>query len=148
MGFYVEIRPNDSKPLTIAEFRQRFLDAGLELHPALTHPDSPPEDRVRYADDLMYSRGNISFYHNAKLPCAVTADARISWGEREAEVKRIFQELLDIARNVDSALFFSNHDGTFLISEDALDRAVADFTKVSRIALGSFGTIKDADDPH
>jgi sugar phosphate isomerase/epimerase len=140
MGYYVEIRPNDTARLSIAEFRQRFLDAGVELHPALTHPESSPEDRERYADDLIYSGGIISFCKSDKVTCGVTGDARMNWGARGEQAAELLRELLAIAQGVNATLCISTHSGEHYINEETLDVAVADYLKGSQTALGAFGS--------
>ena len=78
MGYYVEVRPRDTTPLSVELFKARFAK-WLEQHPAATmEPD--PETRKEYANDFMHSGGYLTVRECKAIPAGVTADARFSWG--------------------------------------------------------------------
>jgi hypothetical protein len=138
MGYYFEIRPRDRKPLSVEDYKTRFLKIGLAPHPALTHPDEDEEVRKKYVDDVMYSGGVISVVAWKDTPCGVTTEARVSWSEDADSIASIVQELLEIADQVNAELYTGNNQ---LVTKTDIQHAVNIFLKGKRIGLGALGTV-------
>lgn len=137
MGYYLELRPKDRDPLTVEVYKQRFLEIGLEPHPALTHPDEEEEIRKKYVNDVIYSGGTITIIPWKELPCGVTAEARMSWSEDAESASSLIGELLGIADKVNAALYAGDNQ---LITGNNVQHAAASFMKGKRMSVASFGT--------
>ena len=138
MGYYFELRPTDRGPLSVEDYKQRFLKIGLAPHPALTHPDADEEGRKKYVDDVCYSDGIISVIAWKDAFCGVTAEARVSWSEDADSIVGVVQELLEIADQVNAELYTGNNQ---LVTKSDIQHAVNIFLKGKRMGLGTFGTV-------
>jgi hypothetical protein len=135
MGYYVELRPRGTAPVSLEDYKARFAE-WLEPHPGRT--DSDPKEREKWADAFMHSGGCLSVYEWGKIPQGVQASARFSWGDSAASFRGQLRTLAELAERVSSDLYL---DGT-RIEPGAEEKIVADYTGFSQKITGMLGTVK------
>jgi hypothetical protein len=108
MPYCIRIRPRDKEPLTLAEFRQRFIACGLEPHPDAQNPDE--DISGYYQNTVMYEGGMIRILHDFPGWDKATAQASISWSFPPAVVSALLARLREIADAVNADLIGSNDE--------------------------------------
>jgi hypothetical protein len=137
MAYYVELRPRDTAPLTLEQYKERFAK-WLPRHPGATHPDEDPEIRKRYVDDFNYGGGILSVFVCIEVPAGVSAEARISWACHADEVRQLVRELAELAERVSADLYMNNKKIEAGEEEKIVERYVGSKRRIGSV----FGTIK------
>lgn len=148
MGYNLELLPNDTQPLSEANFMQRLLDAGLEVHPSFLCEEDP-EIREQYSDTLMADTGMVIIGACPDAPCGTSASCRLSWGHSDGAIRESFRYLLDLAHRINASLLDA---GDKPLTEDHLEDQVERFVTGRRQIFGHLGTSEpsaqaDAEDP-
>lgn len=141
MGYYMIIRPLDSKTITVQEFKQRLLDYGLEVHPSATDPREDPVYREKFTDTLVCIAGTVDVYFCDQFYFGTVASVRLSWSENYESMSFLLLKLIGVARAVNAELLGLRED--IVVDESNLHRIVEDHCKGRRIMHGSFGVIGD-----
>ena len=102
MGYYIDIRPKDSTPLTREAYKQRFIDFGLEQHHGLYDEYQSEAGRESNRFDVLFSGGYITICDDETAPSGVVASARLSWSYDAQGIRALAMELLMIARGTNS----------------------------------------------
>jgi hypothetical protein len=102
MGYYVELRPRGTAPVSLEDYTARFAE-WLEPHPARW--DSDPETRKKWANDFMHSGGYLTVYMRTDIPGMVGASARFSWGDSPDGFRELLHALAVLAGRVLSDLY-------------------------------------------
>ncbi len=134
MGYYVELRPRGTAPVSLEDYTARFSE-WLEPHPARW--DSDPETRKKYADCFLHAGGLFSVYEHKEIPQGVEASARFSWGAADS-FRGQLRALAVLAERVSSDLYVNDT----IIGPGEAEKIIADYAGFSQSITGAFGTIK------